>query len=228
MNLKGFRFPENLVLLSVRWYLSYGLSCRDLEEMLKERGLGPDHTTVYRWVRRFNPALQKAFRRRKLPVGDRWRMDETYLEVAGQWRYLYRAVDEGGETVDFLLIAHRDRAAARRFLEKATGQNGLPTLVHIYEIGANKAGIEEFNGGLPDGSTPVEVRQCKYLNNVIEQDHRRVKRRVGPMLGFKSFLGARGVVGGIEMGSMIRKRELASGGLGPVLSPAEQFYRLAA
>src|SRR6266852_4837033 len=157
MRFKGYRFPTDIILLSVRWYLRYNLSYRDLEEMLEERGAFLDHTTVFRWVIRFTPLLLAAFKKRKAPVGGRWRMDETYVKVKGQDRYLYRAVDKAGDTVDFLLTAHRDRDAARRFLEKATKHNGVPTLINIDKSGANKAGIEDFNAASHDAA-PVEVR----------------------------------------------------------------------
>jgi len=195
--------------------------------MLEERGAFLDHTTVFRWVIRFTPLLLAAFKKRKAPGGGRWRMDETYVKVKGHDRYLYRAVDKAGDTVDFLLTAHRDRDAARRFLEKATRQNGVPTLVNIDKSGANKAGIEDFNAAGHDAA-PVEVRQCKYLNNVVEQDHRNIKRRIRPMLGFKSFWTARVVLGGIELVHMLRKGQLASAAGEMPLSAADAFYGLAA
>jgi putative transposase len=226
MRFKGYRFPTDLILLSVRWYLRYSLSYRDLEEMLEERGAFLDHTTVFRWVIRFTPMLLAAFKKRKAPVGGRWRMDETYVKVNGRDRYLYRAVDKAGDTVDFLLTAHRDRDAARRFLEKATGQNGVPTLINIDKSGANKAGIEDYNESHCDAA-PVEVRQCKYLNNIVEQDHRNIKRRIRPMLGFKSFWTARVVLAGIELVHMLRKGQLAAEGDKTPLTAAAAFYGLA-
>lgn len=131
MKFKGYRYPKDLILLSVHWYLKYPLSYRNLEEMLGERGMGPDHSSVYRWVQTFTPELVKRFNRRKLPVTGRWRLDETYIKVNGQWRYLYRAVDKQGQTVDFLLAAHGNRSAALRFLQKAAGNNGVPSLINI-------------------------------------------------------------------------------------------------
>lgn len=131
MQLKGFRFPKEIVLLAVRWYLRYGLSYRDLEEMLEERGVCLDHTTIFRWVHRFTPLLIAAARTRKRAVVGGWRMDETYVKVSGQDRYLYRAVDRSGDTVDFLLTARRDRDAARRFLEKATRRHAALAVINI-------------------------------------------------------------------------------------------------
>ena len=228
MTFKGYRFPKELILLSVRWYLRYGLSYRDLEEMLRERGASPDHTSIFRWVQRFTPQLLEAFKSRKAPVGGRWRMDETYIKVKGQARYLYRAVDKNGDTVDFLLTARRDRDAARRFLEKAVKNNGVPSLVNIDKSGANQAGIEDYNESLGFGPPDIEVRQCKYLNNIVEQEHRNVKRRIRPMLGFKSFWTARVVLGGIELVHMLRKGQLAPDAQKPSLTAADAFYGLAA
>ena len=145
MNTKRFRFPKDIILLSVRWYLRFGLSYRDLEEMLEERGICLDHTTIFRWVIRFTPFLLSAFQKKKRPVGDRWRMDETYVKVNGKDRYLYRAVDKEGQTVDFLLTSRRDRNASRRFLEKAMKNTEDPSLIHIDQSGANTAGIKAYN-----------------------------------------------------------------------------------
>jgi transposase-like protein len=151
-----------------------------------------------------------------------------YVKVKGQDRYLYRAIDKDGATVEFLLTAKRDREAARRFLEKSTQQNGVPTLINIDKSGANKAGIDAYNEAA-DAVSPIEVRQCKYLNNDLEQDHRNIKRRVRPMLGFKSFWSARIVLGGIELIHMLRKGQLApSSSAATPLSAADAFYKLAA
>jgi putative transposase len=140
MKIKRFRFPKDIILLSVRWYLRYGLSYRDLEEMLEERGIFLDHTSIYRWVIRFTPVLLSVFfEKKKRPVGGRWRMDETYIKVNGLDRYLYRALDKEGQTIDFLLTAHRDQNAARRFLEKAMKNCKEPSLINIDQSGANTA-----------------------------------------------------------------------------------------
>jgi transposase-like protein len=147
-----------------------------------------DHSTIHRWTLRLMPVLERTFRKRKAIVGTSWRMDETYVKVGGQWKYLYRAVDKAGNTVDFLLTAKRDRAAAQRFLTRAIGNNALPTTITIDKSGANTAGIESYNA---EHDTAITVRQRKYLNNIVEQDHRSVKRIIRPMLGFKSFRCAR-------------------------------------
>ena len=226
MNLKGYRHPKDIILQSVRWYLRYNLSYRDLEEMLEERGVFVDHTSIFRWVQRWTPEPLAAFKERKAHAGDRWRLDETYVKVSGQHRFLYRAVDRAGDTIDFLLTARRDAAAALRFLEKAIGQNGLPSFINIDKSGANKAGIEAYNDAY-DGPA-IEIRQCKYLNNSVEQDHRNIKRRTRSMLGFKSFWTARVVLGGIELVHMLRKGQLASAPRQALISAAEAFYGLAA
>jgi putative transposase len=124
--LKRLHYPLDVILTCVRWYVAYPLSLRHLEEMMAERGVSVDHSTVPRWAIKLLPVLEKAFRRCKRPVGKSWRMDETYIRVKGEWRYLYRAVDKDGNTVDFLLRAHRDKAAARRYSEKSIEQNGEP------------------------------------------------------------------------------------------------------
>jgi transposase-like protein len=150
-------------------------------------------------------------------------MDETYIKVRGQWKYLYRAVDRDGDTVDFLFAAHRDRATARRFLERAIGQHGEPETITIDRSGANTAAIDSYNA---EHRADIEMRQCKYLNNIVEQDHRAIKRIVRPMLGFKSMRCARILLAGIETMHMIRKGQLDCAE-GQVASAAKQFYSLA-
>src|SRR5512143_2652766 len=153
--------------------------------MMAERGVEVDHVTIYRWVQKFTPPLEAAFRKgKKRPVGNSWQMDETYIKIKGQWRYLYRAVDRDGQTIGFLLTAHRDKKAARRFFKKAVRQHGLPDKVTIDKSGANTAALEALQ---EETGQAIEIRQSKYVNNLIEQDHRAIKRIVRPMLGFKSF-----------------------------------------
>ena len=148
-------------------------------------------------------------------------LDETYIRVKGQWTYLYRAVDKGGHTVDFLLTAKRDRKAALRFLRKAIDQSGIPDKITIDKSGANTAGIEDYNR---DHETDIGLRQAKYLNNIVEQDHRAIKRKTRPLLGFKSFWSVAITLAGIELMHMIRKGQLKGAGQ---LRPAQQFYSLA-
>ena len=141
------------------------------------------------------PVLAKVFRRRKQPVGSSWRVDETYVRVGRQWKYLDRAVDKLGGTVDFLLTARRDLAAARRFFEQAIDLHDVPGMITIDKSGANTAAVQ---GLIADSGLPIELRQLKYLNNMLEQDHRAVKRRTRPMLGFKTFRSAAKIIAGIE------------------------------
>jgi transposase-like protein len=221
---KGMRFPIDIILVCIRWYSAYPLSYRHLEEMMQERGVFVDHSSINRWAIRFLPLLEKVFRKHKRPVGSSWRMDETYIKVKGAWKYLYRAVDKEGKTVNFLLTAQRDKAAAMRFFDKAMKANGVPEKVTMDKSGANKAAMDGIN---QDRDVPIEVRQVKYLNNIVEQDHRFVKRMTRPMLGFKSFRTASAVLAGIELMHMIRKGQMSTEkGMG--LSFAKQFYALAA
>ena len=171
---KRLHYPFDVMLMCVRWYVAYGLSVRNLEEMMAERGIEVDHSTVHRWAIKLLPVLGKAFSRRKRPVGKSWRVDETYIKVKGAWTYLYRAVDKAGLTVDFLLRAHRYKAAAQRYFEKSIDQNGEPETITIDKSGSNLAALEALNA---QRSTPIKVRQNKYLNNIIEQDHRAIKRQ---------------------------------------------------
>ncbi|HRB46814.1 MAG TPA: IS6 family transposase [Nitrosomonas sp.] len=219
---KGMRFPIEVILVCIRWYAAYPLSCRHLEEMMEERGVTVDHSTVSRWAIRFLPLLEKTFRKYKRPVGGSWRMDETYIKVKGVWKYLYRAVDRDGKTIDFLLTAKRDKAAAKRFFDKAMQANSVPEKVTMDKSGANKAAIDEINA---NREKPMVVRQVKYLNNIVEQDHRAMKRITKSMLGFKSFQSAKNILAGIELMHMIRKGQIMMEGADK-MSYAEQFYAL--
>src|ERR1700674_2934563 len=208
--LKRLHYPLEVILLSVRWYVAYSLSLRNLEEMMAERGFEVDHSTVHRWVIKLVPLFEKAFRKHKRPVGRSWRMDETYVKVSGDWKYLYRAVDKAGQTVDFLLRAHRDKAAARRYFEKAIDRNGTPETVTMDKSGANLAALQAINA---ERETPIKVRHVKYLNNIVEQDHRAIKRRTRTMMGFKNFRCARIILSGIETMHMIRKGQMKDNGV---------------
>ena len=220
---KGIRFPIDVILVCIRWYAAYPLSYRHLEAMMEERGVSVDHSFINRWAIRFLLLLEKVFRAHKRPVGSSWRMDETYIKVKGAWKYLYRAVDKEGKTIDFLLATKRDKAAALRFFDKAMKFGGVPEKITMDKSGANKAAMDEINGR---GETPIIVRQVKCLNNILEQDHRAIKRITRPMLNFKSFRAARNVLAGIELMHMIRKDQLVLEG-GTELSFADQFYALA-
>ncbi|WP_152979221.1 IS6 family transposase [Caballeronia cordobensis] len=219
--LKRLHYPLDVILLCVRWYVAYSLSLRNLEEMMAERGVEVDHSSVHRRVIKLVPLFEKAFRGHKRPVGRSWRMDETYVKVKGQWKFLYRAVDKAGNTVDFLLRARRDKAAARRCFEKAIDWNGEPEVVTIDRSGANLAALEAINA---ERQTPIRIRRNKYLNNVVEQDHRAVKRIIRPMMGFKYFRCARIILSGIKIMHMIRKGQLNDDGSARTV--ADQFYSL--
>jgi len=224
ISFKGRHFNHNMILQSVRWYLVYSLSYRDIEEIMQERGFEIGHSTVNRWVVHYTPQLEKVFHNNKKKPGNRWRLDETYIKVKGQWRYYYRAVDKQNNTIDFLLTAKRDKKAALRFLSKAIGRNGKPSLINIDKSGANKASIKSYN---KQNHRRIEIRQCKYLNNFVEQDHRFIKRKTKLVLGFKNFFTAQKTLAGIELVRMLKKGQLRKT-RGDLLSPAEQFYSLAA
>jgi transposase-like protein len=224
ISFKGAHFQKDIILTCVRWYVVYPLSYRQLEELMQERGISVDHATIHRWVLRYSPRLEVAFHRRKRPVGVSWRMDETYIRVKGQWRYLYRAVDKTGQTIDFLLTTQRDEQAATRFLTMAIGRHGVPETITIDGSEANAAAIRGYNEA---HGTTIIIRQVKYLNNVVEQDHRAVKRITRSMLGFKSFAAAHATLVGIELMHMLKKRQLVLEEGGEGFTAAEQFYALA-
>jgi putative transposase len=225
ISFKGAHFPQDIILTCVRWYVAYPLSCRHVEELMEERGVSVDHATINRWVLKYSPRLEAAFRHRKQPVGRSWRMDETYIRVKGEWRYLYRAVDKTGQTIDFLLTEHRDTEAALRFLRQAIHRHGVPETITIDGSEANDAAIKRYN---EIHGTHIIIRQVKYLNNVVEQDHRAVKRVTRPMLGFKLFGAAQATLAGIELMHMLKKGQLAREEGAEGLTPVEQFYALAA
>ena len=169
VSFKGAHFPPAVILMGVRWYLAYPMSTRHVEELMEERGVKVDHSTINRWVVKYSPQLEQEFHRRKRPVSVSWRMDETYIRVKGEWKYLYRAVDKYGKTIDFVLTEKRDSKAALKFLEKAICRNGLPQKITIDGSDANAAAIKSYN---EYHGTEIMIRQVKYLNNIVEQDHR--------------------------------------------------------
>jgi putative transposase len=225
VSFKGAHFAKDIILVGVRWYVAYPLSYRHVEELMAERGVSVDHATIQRWVVKYSPLLEAAFHRRKRPVWVSWRMDETYIKVKGQWGYLYRAVDKTGQTIDFLLTEERDERAARRFLTKAIRRHGVPEKITIDGSEANAAAIRRYN---KEYGLAIIIRQVKYLNNIVEQDHRAVKRVTRPMLGFKSFEAAQATLVGVELMHMLKKGQLVGETKPESLTPAEQFYSLVA
>ena len=222
---KRRHFEAEIIVLCVRWYLRYALSDRDLEEMMQERGLYVDHTTIYRWVQHYAPELDKRSRPHLKACNDSWKVDETYIKVKGEWCYLYRAVDKPGQTLDFLRTEHRNKEAALRFLRKAIGRHEVPDKITIDGSAANEAAIKSDNA---EHGTTIAIRKIKYLNNIVEQDHRGVKRVTRPMLGFKSFEAAQGTLAGIELMHMIKKKQLVVEAGDEGRTAAELFYALAA
>ena len=211
--------------MAIRWYVAYALSYRNIEELMSERGLSVDHSTINRWVVKYAPQLENNFRKKyKRKTGSSMRMDETYIKIKGQWFYLYRAVDKSGDTIDFMLSEKRDEAAARAFFAKAINASGKPEKVTIDKSGANNAALKSLNKNLKE-KDKIEIRQIKYLNNLVEQDHRFIKKITKPMMGFKSFESAQATLAGIELHHMLRKNQHKNS---DTTSVFKQFYDLAA
>jgi IS6 family transposase len=202
----GRPFTAEVILRAVRWYLMFPVSYRDLELMLLDRDVEVDHTTIFRWIQAYAVELEKRIRPHVRMSNGSWRVDETYVKVKGRWMFLYRAVDSRGRTIDFLLSAKRDTEAAKRFFRKALAQ---PHTVDPRTITVDK------NATYPKAAAEMKkagelwrwsrLRQVKYLNNIVEQDHRNVKRLTSPGLGFGSFWAARRTLAGYEAMAMIRK-----------------------
>lgn len=219
----GRHFDSSIIILCVRWYITHKLSYRDLREMMAERGVSLAHTTILRWVQRYVPEFEKKWSRFARLVGISWRVDETYIRVRGEWKYLYRAVDKQGNTVDFLLSGHRDIEAAKRFFTRAINKHGAPEKITVDGYAATHTAIDELREAalLPQN---VIVRTSKYLNNLIEQDHRRVKQRVYPMLGFKRFDSAAVTISGIELAHKIKKGQFDTSSIALSKERARQVW----
>jgi IS6 family transposase len=185
----GFRFPAGVISVAVRWYLRYGLSYRDVEELLAERGVTVDHVTVFRWVQRFTPEFISAARPRRHVPGDRWLVDETYVKVAGRWTYLYRAVDQYGQVIDVWLSYRRDLGATRTFFTRALATGSVPVEVTTDRAPAYPRVLDEL---IPSALHDTQ----QYANNRIEVDHGRLKARLRPMRGVKTFRSARTIATG--------------------------------
>jgi IS6 family transposase len=204
---RGRHFRDEIIVLCVRWYLRYPLSYRDLEEMMAERGVTVDHSTIARWVLHYAPILQERIRGEMRRPNRSWRVDETYIRVAGQWAYLYRAVDSAGDTIDFLLSPNRDRVAAKGFLQLALSGRNRPRVINVDGHPAYPGVIDELrkSGEL---SQRCRCRPSQYMNNVIEQDHRFVKKRVVASQWFRSVEGALKTIAGYEAMNIIRKGQI--------------------
>ncbi|WP_264187381.1 IS6 family transposase [Ruegeria arenilitoris] len=219
ISFKGAHFPKDVILYAVFFYLRCGVPNRDLAE----RGVELDHATLNRWVSRYAGLVADASRHKKRPTDRSRRMDETYVKVKGEWVYLYGAIDKHGKTLDFMLSERRNKAAATKFFACALEMNGFARKIVIDKSGANTAGIKAINKMLKGfgDPIPIEMVRQKYLNNIIEQEHRFIKRRIRPMLGFKSFDSAVSALAGTELVNMIRKGQFTPG-----LSPFQQFVQL--
>ena len=221
---KWRQFEPEVILLAIGWYLRFSLSYRDVEELLAERGLSVDHVTVWRWVQRYAPELERRLRRHLKPTNDSWRVDETYVRVKGKWVYLYRAVDSSGATIDFLLSAKRDAATAKRFLSKALGgeNHPEPRVINSDKHAAYPPAIAMLQaaGDLADNS---QHRPVQYLNNVLEQDHRAIKRRINASQHFRSFWCARRTIAGYEAIHMIRKARRTGSAAGAKVGLVRRF-----
>jgi transposase-like protein len=226
---KWRHFEGQIILICVRWYLRYCLSYRDLEEMMTERGLTVDHTTIYRWVQRYAPELEKRCKPHLKQTNDSWRVDETYIKVKGEWLYLYRAVDSAGNTLEFLLSKHRDTQAAKRFLARVlnASHTTIPRVINVDQNPAYPKAVDDLKaaGKLPQG---CQLRPVKYLNNLIEQDHRFIKRLVKAGLGFCSFPTAWRTLRGYETMQMIRKGQVPAGGIQEQVKFINSLFGLAA
>ena len=206
---RGRHFHDELIVLCVRWYLRYSLSYRDLEEMMAERGLRVDHSTIARWVLRYAPILNERMRRHLRRPNRSWRVDETYVRVGGKWTYLYRALDSEGNTIEFMLSPYRDRIAAKRFLQLALWRVGhlRPRVINVDGHPAYPSVIAELKQS-GDLSKVCRCRPSPYLNNIIEQDHRFIKKRIVASQWFRSVPGAVNTIQGYEAMHMIRKGQI--------------------
>ena len=226
IDFKGVHYPKPVIVFAVFFYVRYAVFYRDIEEIMTERGVTVDHATLNRWVVKFSPLIAANAKARKRATANSWKMDETSIKVRGKWTYLYRAVDRDGQTLDFMLSERRNLAAARRFFNQAIAANGVPDRVVIDKSGANLAGLMAVNVILKFTGMGrlVTIQQVKYLNNILEQDHRFIKRITAPMMGFKAIHSAAATIAGIEVAHMIRKDQFAANGT----TPFQKFAALAA
>lgn len=223
LNFSGRHYPSDIIMLALRYYLAYKLSYRDIEEIFAERNIHFDHSVI-----KYVPQLEAKFRAKTRRVSSSWRMDETYIKVKGRWVYYYRAVDTFGAVIDFYLSETRDEPAARAFFNKAINQHGLPEKVVIDKSGANAAALDTVNILLWLSGCMlfmIEELAVNYLNNRVEQSHRKVKGKMHQCLGWKSLEGVESTLAGVELWSMIKLGQMDTV---ETMTPWEQFYSLAA
>src|SRR5436189_641109 len=196
---RGRHSADEIIVLCVRWYLRFSLSYRDLKEIMAERNLEVDHVTIWRWVQRYAPELTKRCRRELRRTNRSSRVDETYVRVGGKWTYLYRAVDSQGNTIDFFLSPTRDAPAAKRFLQKALRSPGhpRPRVINVDGNPSYPKVIDELKKNHALGQR-CRCRVVPYLNNIVEEDHRAIKRRIDASLGFRSFAAVERAIQGYE------------------------------
>jgi transposase-like protein len=235
MDFSGKQYPKEVIVMTVRWYLAYPLSYRHVEELAKERGIMLDHATVQRWVAEYGSAiLAKVKKYTNRSFTDSWRFDETYIKVKGVWTFLYRVVDSEGDTIDFYLSKTRDTTAALKCLRNALASAGKrPRKINSDGSQANEKAVTSLNAELAakvyGPYKPITYTKVKYCNNIIEQDHRRIKKITNPMLGFKNFEAAVDTLNGIEAYAMLRKgQSIFAESNGIEVSIADQYYKIAA
>jgi transposase, IS6 family len=223
---RGRHFEDQIIVLSVRWYLRYRLSFRDIEELMLERGLSIDHSTLWRWVQRYAPVLNQRLRRELRHPNGSWRVDETYVRLSGRWVYLYRAVDSTGDTIDFMLSPNRDLIAAKHFLQLALSRTQTrPRVINVDRHPAYATAISELKQSGVLGQR-CRCRPCPYLNNIVEQDHRFIKKRIAAALWFRSISGALNTLQGFEAMHMIRKGQIRWLAKGDILGQVRFVDRL--
>jgi IS6 family transposase len=207
---KGRHFRAEIILICTRWYLRYSLSYRDIEEMMTERGLSVDHTTIYRWVQKYTPELDKRSRPYLKQTNDSWRVDETYVKVKGEWMYLYQALDSNGQTLDFYFSKRRTRRAAAKFFRKILTTRPNLTIPRVINVDKHPAYIGATRDMKKEKLLPEKcrLRQSQYMNNLIEQDHQFMKWQIRPGLGFGSYATACKTIQGYKVMNMIRKGQM--------------------
>ncbi|MCB0413204.1 MAG: IS6 family transposase [Bdellovibrionales bacterium] len=219
------RFQQEVIWRCLLYYFKYPLSLRDVADLMADRGVSVHNSTIHRWVVKFGPELEKEFRKHKKPVCTTWFLDETYIKIHGEYKYLFRAVDKHGQTIDFVLRAKRDRKAAMAFLKKAIKGSGSPKAINVDQSKSNIGAIQQLNKYNRPKSNPIKMTKDKYRNNIVEQDHRCIKRKQKISMSFRSLKSAKAIIAGVEIVHMIFKGQ--SGCL-PLINttPESQFWGL--